>query len=49
MKRLYDLIERGLADLEDPALKERIAELKTTRDQARVDAERSSMALENAG
>ncbi|MFZ5558693.1 MAG: recombinase family protein [Pseudomonadota bacterium] len=49
LKRLYDAIERGLADLDDPALKDRITELKATRDQARVDAERASMALEGAG
>lgn len=49
LKRLYDAIERGLADLDDPALKDRITELKATRDQARVDAERASIALEVAG
>jgi predicted phage gp36 major capsid-like protein len=41
--------ERGLADLDDPALKERIAELKATRDQARLDAERAAAALETNG
>lgn len=49
LKRLYEAIERGLADLDDPALKDRIAELNATRDQARVDAERASIALESAG
>lgn len=49
LKRLYDAIERGLADLDDPALKDRITELKAMRDQARVDAERASIALESAG
>jgi DNA invertase Pin-like site-specific DNA recombinase len=34
VKRLYDAIESGVADLSDPALKERIVELKATRDQA---------------
>ncbi len=34
LKRLYDAIESGVADLEDPALKDRIAGLKSTRDQA---------------
>ena len=34
LKRLYDAIEAGVADLDDPALKERIAGLKVIRDQA---------------
>ena len=34
LKRLYDAIESGVADLDDPALKDRIAGLKATRDQA---------------
>src|SRR6516164_3308159 len=38
LKRLYDAIENGVADLADPMLKDRIAELKATRDQARTDA-----------
>jgi hypothetical protein len=38
LKRLYDAIENGVADLADPMLKDRIAELKATRDQARADA-----------
>ena len=33
LKRLYDAIESGVADLEDPALKDRIDGLKATRDQ----------------
>jgi site-specific DNA recombinase len=41
LKRLYDAIENGVADLDDPALKERIAELKAIRDQAQADAERA--------
>ena len=49
VKRLYDAIESGVADLSDPALKERITELKATRDQAQVDAERATIALENVG
>jgi site-specific DNA recombinase len=40
--RLYDAIETGVADLADPMLKDRIAELKATRDQAHADAGRSS-------
>lgn len=45
MKRLYDAIESGVADLDDPALKDRIDGLKATRDQARVDADRASAML----
>ena len=36
LKRLYDAIENGVADLSDPMLKDRIAELKAIRDQARA-------------
>jgi site-specific DNA recombinase len=49
LKRLYDAIESGIADLDDPALKERIGGLKATRDQAQVDAERASVTLESSG
>ena len=49
LKRLYDAIESGVADLDDPALKERIVGLKALRDQAKVDAERAQAALESAG
>jgi site-specific DNA recombinase len=31
LKRLYDAIENGVADLADPMLKDRIAELKARR------------------
>ncbi len=48
LKRLYDAIESGVADLEDPSLKERIEELKATRDQARIHAERAKAAIETA-
>jgi site-specific DNA recombinase len=41
LKRLYDAIESGVADLKDQALKERIAGLKAIRDQAQADAERA--------
>jgi site-specific DNA recombinase len=40
LKRLYDAIENGIADVYDPMLKERVTELKAVRDQARADAER---------
>jgi site-specific DNA recombinase len=46
LKRLYDAIENGVADLADPMLKDRIAELKAIRDQARTDAERAQDAIE---
>lgn len=49
LRRLYDAIENGVADLSDPMLKERIGELKATRDQARLDAERAEDAIERAG
>jgi DNA invertase Pin-like site-specific DNA recombinase len=49
LRRLYDAIESGIADLADPALKERIAGLKAIRDQARADAERAQAALESSG
>jgi site-specific DNA recombinase len=40
LKRLYDATEAGVANLDDAALKERIASLKVIRDQARADSER---------
>lgn len=49
LKRLYDAIESGVAELANPMLKDRIAELKATRDQARVDAERAEEALNRSG
>ena len=49
LKRLYDAIENGIADVSDPMLKERLTELKAIRDQARADAERAAGALERAG
>jgi hypothetical protein len=49
LKRLYDAIENGIADLADPMLKDRVAELKAVRDQARADAERAEGALERLG
>lgn len=49
MKRLYDAIENGIADVDDPALKERIATLKATRDQAKADAERVAASLSAEG
>lgn len=49
LKRLYDAIENGVADVSDPLLKERMTELQSTRDQARADAERAVGALDRAG
>ena len=49
LRRLYDAIENGVADLADPMLKDRVAELKAIRDQAHSDAERSEGALERVG
>lgn len=41
--------ESAVADLSDPMLKNRIAELKAIRDQARADAERAEDAIERLG
>jgi site-specific DNA recombinase len=49
LKRLYDAIENGVADLADPMLKDRVAELKVIRDQAHADAERVEGAIERVG
>ena len=49
LRRLYDAIESGVAELADPMLKDRIAELKATRDQARLDAARAEEALNRFG
>ncbi|HKM55556.1 MAG TPA: recombinase family protein, partial [Isosphaeraceae bacterium] len=46
LKRLYDAIESGVVDLGDPALKERVAGLKTVRDQARNDSDRAQATSE---
>ena len=49
LKRLYDAIENGIAEVDDPDLKERIATLKATRDQARADAARVTALLSAEG
>jgi site-specific DNA recombinase len=49
LKRLYDAIEAGVADIDDPALKDRIDGLKAIRDQAKVDAERAQAMLDSSG
>ncbi len=38
LKRLFDTVETGVAVLDDPALRERVAGLKALRNQARTDA-----------
>jgi site-specific DNA recombinase len=49
LKRLYDAIENGVTDLSDVMLKDRIAELKAIRDQARADTERAVGAINRQG
>ena len=49
LKRLYDAIEAGVADLDDPALKDRIDGFKAIRDQAKADADRAQAMLQNTG
>jgi len=49
LKRLYDTIEAGVADLDDPAFKDRIDGLKAIRDQAKADAEHTQAMLQNSG
>ncbi len=49
LKRLYDAIEAGVADLDDPTLKDRIDGLKAIRDQAKADADREQAMLQNTG
>ncbi|EBV3600189.1 recombinase family protein, partial [Salmonella enterica subsp. enterica serovar Virchow] len=48
LHRLYDAIETGIADLNDAALKDRVAGLTAIRDQAKVDVERAQAALDNS-
>jgi site-specific DNA recombinase len=48
LKRLCDAIEAGVADLKDLGLKERLAGLKATRDQAQADTTRAQAALDSA-
>ncbi|HWB49310.1 MAG TPA: recombinase family protein [Stellaceae bacterium] len=49
LKRLYEAIENGIANMADPSLKDRIAELTGMRDQAVADAERTTAAVERLG
>ena len=45
LKRLYDAIESGVADLDDPALRNRIDGLKATHDRARVKVNREEVRI----
>ena len=49
LRRLYDAIEAGVAELDDPALKDRIDGLKAIRDQSKADAERAQAMLQQSG
>jgi site-specific DNA recombinase len=49
LKRLYDAIEAGVANITDPALKDRIDSLKAIRDQAKADATRAEAMLDSSG
>ncbi len=49
LKRLYNAIESGVADIEDESLKEQIAELRALKSQALADAERATVSLQTAG
>ena len=49
LKRLYQAIEDGIADLSDPALKDRLSELVAIRDQARADADRVVSLVDGVG
>lgn len=47
LKRLYDAIEAGVTNLEDPALEDRIEGLRALRDQAKADSERAQAMLDS--
>jgi site-specific DNA recombinase len=49
LKRLYDAIEVGVADINDPALKDRLASLAATCEQAQADAVRVQAMLKSSG
>lgn len=44
--RVYDAIEAGVADIDDPALRDRIAGLRAIHDSASADATRAQALLE---
>lgn len=47
LKRLYDAIEAGVTNLEDPTLEDRIEGLRALRDQAKADSERAQAMLDS--
>ena len=49
LKQLYEAIENGVIDMRDPSLKDRIAELTATRDQAKGDVDRAVAHIEKIG
>ncbi|WP_246680411.1 zinc ribbon domain-containing protein [Mesorhizobium sp. B2-4-13] len=49
LSRLYDAIEAGVTDINDPALKDRMAGLKAIKEQATTDAERIKASLDSTG
>jgi len=49
VRRLYEVVENGVAGRANPMLKARVAELIAIRDQSRLDANRAAEAMENAG
>jgi hypothetical protein len=48
-KGLYNAIEEGVADVDDPAFKGRIDGLKAIRDQAKADAPRAQAMIQKSG
>ena len=48
LNRLYDAIEAGVTDINDPALKDRMAGLKAIKEQASTDAERIEASLDRS-
>ena len=49
LQRLHDAIESGVADLGDTALRDRIAGLEATRDQAQAHSERAQAMPQSSG
>ncbi|MDR3512503.1 MAG: recombinase family protein [Caulobacteraceae bacterium] len=45
LRRLYEAIETGVADLSDPDLKDRLASLQALRDRSQAEADRAEAAL----
>ncbi|UCI19921.1 recombinase family protein [Mesorhizobium sp. B2-1-8] len=49
LNRLYDAIEAGVTDVNDPALKDRMAGLKAIKEQATTDAKRIEASFDSTG